>query len=101
MRFFAWLSTLSAALTFPLISLGAIVRLNGAGLACPDWPLCYGAVTSLTDVVTPAPAGVGIALEVGHRYVAGLLGVLILALCVWAWVKFRQHKPVVFWSSVA
>ena len=28
--------------TFFLIVLGAWVRVAGAGLACPDWPTCYG-----------------------------------------------------------
>ena len=108
MRRFAWLSAFSAALTFPLISFGAIVRLKGAGLACPDWPLCYGQVTPLSDVITPAPAGLGIALEVGHRYVAGILGLFVLGLFIaswWMWSRSKSDrrylKPVVFWSSVA
>ena len=29
-------------LTFGLIVLGAWVRATGSGLACPDWPTCYG-----------------------------------------------------------
>ena len=33
---------LLVALTFGLIVLGALVRAHGAGLACPDWPLCFG-----------------------------------------------------------
>ena len=101
MRRFAWFSAISAALTFPLIGFGAIVRLKGAGLACPDWPLCYGKVTSLGDVVTPAPAGLGIALEVGHRYVAGILGLMVLGLLVAAWTKLREERVATFWSSLA
>jgi heme A synthase len=31
-----------AAASFVLIVLGALVRAHGAGLACPDWPLCFG-----------------------------------------------------------
>ena len=30
------------ALTCALLVLGALVRAHGAGLACPDWPLCFG-----------------------------------------------------------
>ena len=37
-----WYALASALLTWPLISFGALVRLHGAGLSCPDWPLCYG-----------------------------------------------------------
>ena len=25
-----------------LMTLGALVRAHDAGLACPDWPLCFG-----------------------------------------------------------
>ena len=92
MKRYAWFSALTTALTFPLIGLGAIVRLKGAGLACPDWPLCYGQVTPLHEVVTPAPEGVGIALEVGHRYVAGFVGLMVIALLVLAFTTFRRHS---------
>ena len=33
---------LALALTYALIVLGAWVRATGSGLACPDWPTCYG-----------------------------------------------------------
>ena len=34
---------LSAAfLTFIVVVVGAYVRLQDAGLGCPDWPGCYG-----------------------------------------------------------
>ena len=31
----------TALLAFGQITLGVLVRVTGAGLACPDWPLCY------------------------------------------------------------
>ena len=97
---FAGLSVFTTAITFPLIALGAIVRLKGAGLSCPDWPLCYGKVTPLTDVVAPSPAGLQIALEVGHRYVAGAVGLLVLSLMLWA-IFGGMPKSVRTWSYVA
>jgi len=36
------LSVLCVAMTILLMGLGAWVKANGAGLACPDWPSCYG-----------------------------------------------------------
>ncbi|HUR63902.1 MAG TPA: COX15/CtaA family protein [Candidatus Thermoplasmatota archaeon] len=36
------LAVISVAMTFLLMLLGAWVKANGAGLACPDWPGCYG-----------------------------------------------------------
>jgi len=101
MRRYAWLSAATAALTFPLIALGAIVRLEGAGLACPDWPLCYGRVTPLADVVSPPPDGVKIALEVGHRYLAALVGLFVVGLVAGAWTKFRRYSSIRVWSAIA
>ena len=65
-----WLCFSAALLTWPLIPYGAFVRLKNAGLSCPDWPLCYGQLIP--------PAGYEIALEVGHRFVAAILGLLII-----------------------
>jgi cytochrome c oxidase assembly protein subunit 15 len=51
------------AATFGLIVLGALVRAHGAGLACPDWPLCFGRVVPAFDL--------RVAFEWTHRAVAG------------------------------
>ena len=50
-------------LTFGLIVLGALVRANDAGLACPDWPLCFGELLPRFDVK--------VAFEWSHRAIAG------------------------------
>jgi len=101
MRRFAWTAALTTALTFPLIVLGSVVRLKGAGLACPDWPLCYGRVTPLNEVVNPAPEGFRIALEVGHRYLAGVVGLIVFGLAAVAWVCFKRHVSVRWLSAAA
>jgi cytochrome c oxidase assembly protein subunit 15 len=64
------------AATFGLIVLGALVRAHGAGLACPDWPLCFGRVIPAFDL--------RVAFEWTHRAVAGgvALGFAGLALAV-------------------
>jgi cytochrome c oxidase assembly protein subunit 15 len=54
---------LLAAATYGLIVLGALVRAHGAGLSCPDWPLCFGRVVPEFDV--------RVAFEWGHRVLAG------------------------------
>lgn len=60
------------ALTSALIVLGALVRANGAGLACPDWPLCFGQAVPEFDLK--------VAFEWSHRVLAGSVGLLFLGL---------------------
>lgn len=60
------------ALVFGLIVLGALVRANGAGLACPDWPLCFGHVVPRFNVK--------VAFEWTHRLVAGSISLIFLGL---------------------
>ncbi len=67
--------------TWGLLVFGASVRVHGAGLACPDWPLCFG------EVVPPIDFQVG--LEFGHRVLAGLISLGFLALGVGV---FRQRR---------
>jgi cytochrome c oxidase assembly protein subunit 15 len=58
------------ALTYGLIVLGALVRAHGAGLACPDWPLCFGNVIPEFDLK--------VAFEWSHRAAAGTISLLFL-----------------------
>lgn len=66
---------LTAAATFCLLIAGSLVTSMDAGLAVPDWPLSYGQLM-------PPMVG-GIFYEHGHRMIAGLVGLMILALAIW------------------
>jgi cytochrome c oxidase assembly protein subunit 15 len=68
-------------LTFVVVVVGAYVRLSDAGLGCPDWPLCYG--RPVPDAHEDARAW----KEMGHRYLAGTLGLMIFGLMLAAWRK--------------
>lgn len=82
-----------------LISLGGAVRATDSGLACPDWPLCYGKVVPRQEDI---PDGSGytlwnVWLEHTHRLVASVVSVLIVVLAVWVLRSRRStrvHVPI-------
>src|SRR5262249_14135117 len=90
------------ALAFVVVVFGAFVRLNDAGLGCPDWPGCYGhvivpqaeAARASADAQSPGgriePRKAWI--EMIHRYLAGALGLLILAIAAIAWRHARFDR---------
>ena len=97
MTAFRRLAALAAALIFLQIVLGAAVRLTGSGLACPDWPLCYGLWFPTPERIAALP-GVDYAFwqvmaEWGHRFnAAALVGPATLAMAVVAWRR-RAEAP--------
>lgn len=96
---FRALVLVTTVVTFCVVVLGAYVRLSDAGLGCPDWPGCYGHVSPVQakDHIERAVAEQGGAhgpvslpkawKEMVHRYLAGFLGLLILAIAVIAWMR--------------
>lgn len=70
--------------TFGLIVLGALVRAHEAGLACPDWPLCFGQFIPEFDLK--------VGFEYTHRVVAGLVGIVYVTLCVLAWRRLHTRQ---------
>ncbi|WP_415893237.1 COX15/CtaA family protein [Neptuniibacter sp. PT8_73] len=99
------LSNVAIVLALCVVFLGAWTRINHAGLSCPDWPGCYGymvmptdqtALTEAQDIYPDTPIELGkTALEMGHRYLAGSLGLVIAALAFCAYKLRRvQTYPV-------
>ncbi|WP_096908320.1 heme o synthase [Halobacteriovorax marinus] len=75
------LINLTIFLTYVLIVLGGVVHNTGAGLSCPDWPLCYGKLIETSS-------GQGALLEQLHRSLASLIGIL----SIWIFVLGRKYK---------
>ncbi len=92
---FKKLAYIATVLTLCVVVLGAYVRLSDAGLGCPDWPGCYGTLTvpqsseaiehaQITYPDSPVEEAKAWK-EMVHRYLAGILGIFVLALFIQAW----------------
>jgi cytochrome c oxidase assembly protein subunit 15 len=92
---FVRLARFGAVLALAVVMLGAWVRLHDAGLGCPDWPGCYGRLVvpdQATSLQELGPQGAVRPLdeakawrEMIHRYLAGALVLVSVALAALAW----------------
>ena len=87
-----------------VVSVGAYTRLADAGVGCPDWPGCYGFLTvpdQVEDVELAETRYPGAPVEfvkawweMGHRYIAGALLVLVFSMLVMAYRgREREDTP--------
>ncbi len=85
----AWISRFvlgMAAETVFLMALGSATRVMNAGLACPDWPLCYGVL------VPQQQMNLQVFLEWFHRLTAASMGLFAIALVASCW-WYRRELP--------
>lgn len=72
---------------------GAYVKHSEAGSACAGWPLCNGQVIPDFDG--------RVAIQFGHRVVAGLLFIAILILFVQVMRKYKHEKTLLYSCAIS
>ena len=99
------LAVVATLLGVLVVLLGAYTRVTHAGLGCPDWPGCFGFISvpsseaqlahaQLNFPEDPVVSHLGWS-EMIHRYAAGGLTLLILALAAQAFLRRRRpDQPV-------
>jgi cytochrome c oxidase assembly protein subunit 15 len=106
---FRRLAVTTTVLTYLLVSVGAIVRVTGSGMGCPDWPKCFGLFVPPMSVEELPPLGsysyppgwsvesfspLTTWIEYLNRLLGALVGLAILATLIVAIVDFRRRKDV-------
>lgn len=79
--------------TLILMAIGSATRVMNAGLACPDWPLCYG------ELVPAKQMNFQVFLEWFHRLDAALIGISAIALVGMSWWYRRALPRWLPWAS--
>jgi cytochrome c oxidase assembly protein subunit 15 len=75
----------TACAALVVITAGALVTSNDAGLSVPDWPTSFGYLVKAPHFVG------GVRYEWSHRMVAGTLGLLTLAIAIWTLLVERRR----------
>ena len=78
--------------TLILMAIGSATRVMNAGLACPDWPLCYG------ELVPTKQMNFQVFLEWFHRLDAALIGISAIALVGLSWWHRRSLPKWLPWA---
>nr|WP_129079503.1 heme A synthase [Anaerobacillus alkaliphilus] len=75
---------------------GALVTKTESGQGCGDsWPLCHGQVIpeSINTLET--------IIELSHRAVSAILGIMVITLAIWTWKKLPHVRETKFLAIIA
>ncbi|CAG9619852.1 COX15/CtaA family protein [Sutcliffiella rhizosphaerae] len=84
----------SIVMLFVLIG-GALVTKTGSGMGCGrSWPLCHGELI-------PSSIDFALIVELSHRLVSTLAGIMVLTLAIWTWKTIGHKRETKFLALVS
>ncbi|HSP22337.1 MAG TPA: heme A synthase [Planococcus sp. (in: firmicutes)] len=94
-KYIKWFAV-AATIGMLLILLGgALVTKTDSGMGCGrSWPSCNGELI-------PKEITAEVLIEFSHRLVTGAVGILILILGVWSWIKYGHIRETKFLAATA
>jgi len=94
MKYFNLLNWSALVLSLLIVFLSTHIRLGEAGLGCEPWPGCYAQLPLVTDVKGLQVPDTEFKIYRNlHRYVASVLGIVVLAIVVIALFNRRTVSP--------
>ncbi len=88
LKWFAVATTIG--MLFVLIG-GALVTKTGSGMGCGrSWPLCHGQLI-------PSHITTELLIELSHRVVSGVVGLMVLILSIWSWKAIGHIRETKFY----
>ncbi|WHY87952.1 heme A synthase [Neobacillus novalis] len=94
-RSLKWLAVATTIGMIIVLLGGALVTKTGSGMGCGrSWPLCNGKFLPLE--ITPE-----LVIELAHRLVSGVVGVLVLILSIWSWKAIGHIRETKFLSFLS
>ncbi|WP_342600530.1 heme A synthase [Psychrobacillus sp. FSL H8-0483] len=94
-KYLKWLAIASSVGMLLILLGGALVTKTDSGMGCGrHWPGCNGQL--IPDEITAE-----VLIEFSHRLVTGAVGILILALAIWAWRALGHVRETKFLAFMA
>ncbi|ETI67940.1 COX15/CtaA family protein [Neobacillus vireti] len=94
-RSLKWLAVATTIGMILVLLGGALVTKTGSGMGCGrSWPLCNGKFLPLE--ISPE-----LIIELAHRLVSGVVGVLVLILSIWSWKAIGHIRETKFLSFLS